>query len=198
MRAMQREGYIKPGTIDIANVKPGENAKLFRSGPEHFVTDMVAKRVRELLGDDAALGLDRPLADLLRTGPVRQAYDRLVAGGARDGSDVLVTTRAGARLLEARMRLLRLEGQETERPGYVLALRDVSGDLPVLAERAHLFDRLIDGVRGAQTLEDARALAELQHPYIVGVHQIFHDNGTAYMAMDYVAGRNLLRRGLMG
>ncbi|MEM1342771.1 MAG: serine/threonine-protein kinase, partial [Pseudomonadota bacterium] len=26
----------------------------------------------------------------------------------------------------------------------------------------------------------------------VGVHQIFHDNGTAYMAMDYVAGRNLL------
>ena len=51
MRAMQREGYIKPGTIDIANVKPGENAKLFRSGPDHFVTDMVAKRVRELLGD---------------------------------------------------------------------------------------------------------------------------------------------------
>ena len=40
--------------------------------------------------------------------------------------------------------------------------------------------------------KEARALAELQHPYIVGVHQIFHDNGTAYMAMDYVAGRNLL------
>lgn len=40
--------------------------------------------------------------------------------------------------------------------------------------------------------KEARALAELRHPYIVGVHQIFLDNGTAYMAMDYVPGKNLL------
>jgi hypothetical protein len=45
------------------------------------------------------------------------------------GTDVLVTTRNGARMLEARMRLLRLEGQETERPGYVLTLRDVTADM---------------------------------------------------------------------
>ncbi|MEM1318216.1 MAG: penicillin-binding transpeptidase domain-containing protein, partial [Pseudomonadota bacterium] len=51
MRAMQREGYIEPGTIDIATVKPGENAKHFRSGPEHFVTYMVAKRLRAVLGE---------------------------------------------------------------------------------------------------------------------------------------------------
>ncbi len=39
---------------------------------------------------------------------------------------------------------------------------------------------------------EARALAALQHPYIVGVHQYFRDNDTAYMAMDFVEGRTLL------
>ncbi|MCU4652774.1 serine/threonine protein kinase [Roseibacterium sp. SDUM158016] len=40
--------------------------------------------------------------------------------------------------------------------------------------------------------KEARALAALQHPYIVGVHQYFRDNGTAYMAMDFVDGKTLL------
>lgn len=39
---------------------------------------------------------------------------------------------------------------------------------------------------------EARALAQLEHPNIVGVHQIFKDNGTAYMAMDFVEGPDLL------
>ncbi|MEM9318834.1 MAG: serine/threonine-protein kinase [Pseudomonadota bacterium] len=41
--------------------------------------------------------------------------------------------------------------------------------------------------------KEARALAELSHPYIVGVHQIFHDNDTAYMAIDFVDGYDLLQ-----
>ncbi|MEM7722245.1 MAG: serine/threonine-protein kinase [Pseudomonadota bacterium] len=40
--------------------------------------------------------------------------------------------------------------------------------------------------------KEARALAALQHPYIVGVHQYFRENGTAYMAMDYIEGDTLL------
>lgn len=40
--------------------------------------------------------------------------------------------------------------------------------------------------------KEARALAALQHPYIVGVHQFFRENGTAYMAMDFIEGRTLL------
>ncbi|MEX3015966.1 serine/threonine-protein kinase [Gymnodinialimonas hymeniacidonis] len=40
--------------------------------------------------------------------------------------------------------------------------------------------------------KEARALAMLQNPYVVGVHQYFRDNGTAYMAMDFVEGRTLL------
>ena len=40
--------------------------------------------------------------------------------------------------------------------------------------------------------KEARALAHLQHPNVVGVHQIFKDNGTAYMALDYVEALDLL------
>ncbi|MEP1207171.1 MAG: transglycosylase domain-containing protein [Rhizobiaceae bacterium] len=50
LAAMQREGYVKPGRIDLKHIKPGENARHFRSGPEHFVADMVARQVKQLLG----------------------------------------------------------------------------------------------------------------------------------------------------
>ncbi|SDJ64415.1 serine/threonine protein kinase [Aliiruegeria lutimaris] len=38
---------------------------------------------------------------------------------------------------------------------------------------------------------EARALARLQHPNIVGVHEVFDDNNTAYMALDFVEGKDL-------
>jgi DNA polymerase-3 subunit epsilon len=52
-------------------------------------------------------------------------------------------------MLEARMRLLRLEGQETERPGYVLTLRDVTTDMATHLERTHLLETLLAGVKEA-------------------------------------------------
>ncbi len=41
-------------------------------------------------------------------------------------------------------------------------------------------------------LNEARSLARLKHPNIVGVHQVFEENDTAYMAMDYIRGHDLL------
>ncbi|MCU0902492.1 MAG: serine/threonine protein kinase [Tabrizicola sp.] len=41
-------------------------------------------------------------------------------------------------------------------------------------------------------LNEAQSLAQLKHPNIVGVHQVFEDNDTAYMAMDYIRGHDLL------
>ena len=41
-------------------------------------------------------------------------------------------------------------------------------------------------------IEEARNLARLSHPNIVGIHQVFEDNDTAYLAMDFVEGRDLL------
>lgn len=40
-------------------------------------------------------------------------------------------------------------------------------------------------------VEEARSLAKLTHPNIVGVHQVFEDNGTAYMAIDFIDGKDL-------
>jgi serine/threonine protein kinase len=40
-------------------------------------------------------------------------------------------------------------------------------------------------------VEEAKSLARLVHPNIVGVHQVFEDNDTAYMAIDYIDGRDL-------
>ncbi len=116
--------------------------------PNHTIA-LYNGHCRGILGTTEALGLGRPVASLLRMGPILQAYDRLAAKGSEEGTDILVTTRAGARLLEARLRLLRLEGQETDGPGYVLTLRDVTADLKVQAERAHQLTRLLEGVEAA-------------------------------------------------
>jgi len=40
-------------------------------------------------------------------------------------------------------------------------------------------------------MDEARSLAQLVHPNIVGVHQVFEDNDTAYMAIDFINGKDL-------
>ena len=116
--------------------------------PQHTVA-LYNSQVRGILGATDALGLNRPLAGLLLPGPILQAYDRLLRHEPDQGADILCATREGARLLEARMRLLRLEGQETAAPGYILTLRDVTEGLRVQADRAHLLNDLLEGVAAA-------------------------------------------------
>jgi serine/threonine protein kinase len=41
-------------------------------------------------------------------------------------------------------------------------------------------------------VREAWSLSKLTHPNIVGVHQVFEDNDTAYMALDYIDGFDLL------
>ncbi len=41
-------------------------------------------------------------------------------------------------------------------------------------------------------VHEARRMARLTHPNIVGVHQVFEENGTAYLALDFVNGQDLL------
>ena len=116
--------------------------------PDHTVA-LYNGRAAEILGHTEALGLNRPIGHLLMPGPVMQAYRRLLDAGEAEGADILCATTRGARLLEARIKLLFLEGQETKNPGYVLSLRDVSGDLKIHSERAHLLTQLLDGVEAA-------------------------------------------------
>lgn len=55
--------------------------------------------------------------------------------------------------------------------------------------RSHLteFQSLVD-----MFVREARSIAKLNHPNIVGVHQVFEDNETAYMALDHIEGRDVL------
>ncbi|SFR54234.1 Serine/threonine protein kinase [Yoonia tamlensis] len=41
-------------------------------------------------------------------------------------------------------------------------------------------------------MREARTIAKLRHPNVVGVHRIFEDNDTAYMVLDLIEGRDLL------
>lgn len=40
-------------------------------------------------------------------------------------------------------------------------------------------------------VDEARSLSRLAHPSVVGVHQVFEDNGTAYTVMDFIDGPDL-------
>jgi serine/threonine protein kinase len=40
-------------------------------------------------------------------------------------------------------------------------------------------------------LSEAHAVAKLQHPYIVNIHEVAVENNVYYLAMDYIPGRNL-------
>ena len=41
-------------------------------------------------------------------------------------------------------------------------------------------------------INEAHALSRAEHPSVVGVHQVFEDNETAYMSLDLVDGKDLL------
>lgn len=101
----------------------------------------------DLIGVEAAApGLDRHLFDYLRDGPIRLAHDRLIATGDPDAaSDLLCSTRDGARIMAARMRLMASEGGA--QPGYVLTLRDVTTDMATHARREALIAEIFDRVR---------------------------------------------------
>ncbi|PIB26812.1 hypothetical protein BFP76_10455 [Amylibacter kogurei] len=43
-------------------------------------------------------------------------------------------------------------------------------------------------------VEEARNLSQFEHPNIVKVHQVFDENQTAYMAMDFINGQELTDR----
>lgn len=98
-------------------------------------------------------GLDRKLFDYLHDAPLRLAHERLIATGDPDAvSDLLCTTTTGAYVLAARMRLLGDGGSH----GYVLTLRDITGDMAAEARREAMLEGALDSLR-----RPAAALATL-------------------------------------
>lgn len=50
LQAMQEEGFVKRGAVDPDAMRPGNNARHFRDGPNHYVADMVMARLKPLVG----------------------------------------------------------------------------------------------------------------------------------------------------
>ena len=126
----------------------------------------------DLLGTGGAAGLDRNLFDYLHAGPVRHAYQRLLATGDSDAaSDLLCTTTSGARVMAARMRLLEAE-HGAGAPGYVLTLRDVTADLNAYAKREGLLADFFDLMRRhAANLSSLLAVQPEGAPIVAAVDQ---------------------------
>ena len=99
-----------------------------------------------LLRDVGEIGLDRPLFNLLREGPIQHARARLLrAGRAAPAASVLCTTRDGSRVLQGAMRLLGREAAESA--GYVLTLRDTTEDIAAHAARERLLHEVFERTR---------------------------------------------------
>jgi DNA polymerase-3 subunit epsilon len=128
--------------------------------PEHNIV-FYNGQAAGLIGGGIAPGLDRPVFEWLREGPIRHAYERLLSADGDASSDLLCATSEEGRVLSARMRLLRLPEEEGGYPGYVLTLRDVTADLATHARREKLLEEIFDRVR--------RPAANLQT--VIGVTQ---------------------------
>lgn len=121
--------------------------------PDHQLVFYNGHAVDLLGGLDAAQapGLDRQVFDYLHKAPIAHAYTRLLETDDPDAaSDLLCATTVGARVLAARMRLLAdasADSAGAARPGYVLTLRDVTGDLAAHSAREALIEELFDRVR---------------------------------------------------
>ncbi len=118
-----------------------------------------------LLHQTGALGLDRPLFDLLRPEPLLDAQERLARGRAFDESaEILCTSQDGERIFKGQLRLLDGElGRGAASGGYILLLHDVTEDLQTHADRDQLLRDLVEMIRRpAANLQTS--LAILQSP----------------------------------
>ncbi|MEO0386041.1 MAG: exonuclease domain-containing protein, partial [Pseudomonadota bacterium] len=93
------------------------------------------------------LGLDRPLAAMLRPEPLAAAIKRLEARLARGETATerfLAATADGGRILVGRVSPVVSSG---DRIGHVILLRDATEDLEGQRERDHLFNALLEAMR---------------------------------------------------
>ncbi|MDA8870714.1 PBP1A family penicillin-binding protein [Rhizobiaceae bacterium] len=81
---MQREGFVEPGAVDLEQARPGDNARHFRSGPEHYIADAVARDVDALIGPAHADLVVRTTIDRFALAAAQQTLtDALDGPGAK-------------------------------------------------------------------------------------------------------------------
>ncbi|WP_119166562.1 3'-5' exonuclease [Algihabitans albus] len=113
--------------------------------PDHRIALCNSQAVT-LLREVGEVGLDRPLFNLLREGPILHARARLLRAGVNaPAASVLCSTQNGARVLQGAMRLL--GSGKAEAAGYVLTLRDTTEDIAAHAARERLLHEVFERTR---------------------------------------------------
>ncbi|MCV6595671.1 MAG: 3'-5' exonuclease [Mangrovicoccus sp.] len=148
-----RTEQLKAESERISALLSDVQAGLLLCSPDHDLVFYNAQAVA-LFADTGRPRLQRSVFDLMRSGPVRQTYARLVASQGREiDSELLISTRGGGRSLGAHMRLVSGALGLGDQPGYVLTLRDLTADLDAHIERDRAMANAISRVRGpASTL----------------------------------------------
>ncbi len=128
-----------------------------------------------------------------------QAEDTARAGGPHDGLKPGTTLLQGQYVIDAYLNsggfgMTYLARDSLERPVVIKECFPASfccRDNDAVRARSRSHEKDFQVVL-RHFVREARRLSRLDHPNIVGVHQVFEDNDTAYMALDYVEGQNLL------
>lgn len=107
----------------IATLLAEVPAPVLFCGPDHRIVQFNHAAARLLGAVSPGLGLGRSLFDLLEAAPIVQAFDRIAPEDTPDTEcGIKVATSDGAQTLDARLRVVRVPGQETADPGYMIHL----------------------------------------------------------------------------
>jgi DNA polymerase-3 subunit epsilon len=122
-----------------------------------------------LLGAPAALGLGRPVSDVLTLDPVLHAIERLdhahehPQGSSREESIAAVLATADSRhMLQGR--LSRVRGSDGQPTGYVLSIGETAREMAELAHRDGLFRAALQELRAPAANLQAAAETLADHP----------------------------------
>lgn len=107
----------------IATLLAEVPAPVLFCGPDHRIVQFNHAAARLLGTLSPGPGLGRSLFDLLEPAPITRALDRIAPEETPDiECGIAVPTRDGTRTYEARLRVVRVPGQETAAPGYMIHL----------------------------------------------------------------------------
>ena len=185
-------------------------AGLLLCSAEHDLVFYNAPAVK-LFADTGRPRLERSVFDLVRDGPVRQTYARLVGSEGKEiDSELLVSTKGGGRSLGAHMRLVSGALGTGDRPGYVLTLRDLTADLDVHIQRDRLMSGAVAAIRapaamlrplldlrseaGSTADLDQQIVAQAEHlvSEIQAIARTYDDTITTWWPMQEVRAADLV------